>query len=548
MITIRIMIFFSSNLNVFLSEYLYFFIFLFFNRPNNHLIKNGMNDNTDEIIENEEVINLQKRNSFFSKITLIVFVLSSLLFYFDLGPPLPPYYSWFKTDDCYSLKFESFTNNNGILNFSFYADETYELPREYLPNLIKIQGVSSIVNVTYFGARHSNRTQKGNFVNIVVPFHFISSFDFLITCLSDMKLAEFHENITTIDDDRFDGSSKSTQIGPKEELFEHVCLEKKMSLAETLQLSNYNPNPYYTFKFFSYLDEQHSPFQFSNPKNSKKNFDFKLDFECEKHHFNEFISARNIKSERGDCILSPPLDENLWQLILFDLPEIENVRVWSDFDSFDLIVPKVTSSTSLVQSTIYDLQQIQCFDSMTIANFRPNVSVNKEEDSKYIWDVLDQNFTNFREKYVFNYSDKSVKIIAISNDKILDDFRKTIENICIKSSFDCSVSTFQNNQTNELTDMLSKASILIGNHITNLAPMVLMNKGSNVIDFSNKKYACNNWAKKFAQKFSINYYSYYENENCECKNFSKCYPEFPEKVEIDDYNNIKDLILKLLEK
>ncbi|KAK8885338.1 hypothetical protein M9Y10_040784 [Tritrichomonas musculus] len=510
-----------------------------------------MIDNRDEIITKEINENMEeklKTTSIYQKATLFIFILTLILFYIDIGPPLPPYYSWFKTDDCYSLRLESFSNNNGILNFTFYADETYELPREYLPNIIKIRGYSDIVNVTYFGTRYTSRTQNGSFVNIIVPHHFISSFDFLITCLTDVKLAEFHQNITTIDD-YFIGSSKSTQIGPKEELFENVCIEKKTPLIEAFQNDN---NQYYILKFFSYLNEEHIPFQFSPISKKSQRSNFRLDFECERHNYFEYTSSRNIKSEKGDYIFSPTLDENLWQLVLFDLPEIENVRVWSDFSSFDLIVPNVTSAASIVKSSVYDLEQIQCFNSITIANFRSNVLVNNDEDNEYIWDVLNQNFSNFREKYVSNYVSDSVKIILISDDPNLNDFKQIIENICIQSSSDCSVLSFnQNLFKRKLNDLTNKASILIGNHITNLAPMVMMNNGTHVVDFSNKRYACNSWARKLAEKFDINYHSYFgnyneSNETCECYNFSKCYPELPEKVEIDDIDSIKNLLLKIL--
>ncbi|OHT15393.1 hypothetical protein TRFO_14151 [Tritrichomonas foetus] len=426
----------------------------------------------------------------FFPLALAIFIPTLLLFYADLGNPLPPYYPWFKTDDCNALKFESFDIDNGDLNLTFFADETYELPREYLPNIIKVEGASEFMNLTYLGSRATKRSQNGSFVNIIIPFQYISKFHFLITCLKDTKLAEFTENINEVSKS-LKGASSSQQIGPKREKFANVCIEPTKNG--------------YNLLFFSMMKGEHSPFMFGQNNN--------LFYQTQESRFNEFLEQRDLKANKGNFIFTPVVDEEEWQLILFDLPEIYNIKEWSEFHTFEILSPKQSKTSNLLSNRAYEVKYLACYSSLAVAQFNNNVQIT---DHSLINEVLTKNFTEFRSRYVVDYVEKNK--VAISEN--LPEIKKIIEKVCPK----CKVTTFDN-QFNHLNAVTNKANILIGNHLTNLAHIAMMNEKTHVIDFSPKEFACNRFFKDFAKKFNINYHSIWENidHHCQCNNFSTCY-------------------------
>lgn len=486
----------------------------------------------------------RKKQKMHYSLSISIIFLALVLFYFDLGPPLPPYFSWFDTDDCYSIEFFSFHDNGGILNFTFFSAETYELPREYLPNLIKIKAISDLVNITYYGSHITNRTVSGQFFYIIVPHQFISDFTFEITCLDKHHITNIHHTITDLSN-KLPQYSTSRQIGPKEEIYNNVCIEQDESLWDSFKSAN---KPLFKLNFFSMVDEIHVPFEFSSHES-----DFQLKFQASPSKYTDFSGSRDDHHNHGNYLLSPALDENLWQLILFDLPEIENIKAWSNFDRFEFIVPRETSTTTLVQSRFCILHPPQCFKSLAIANFKPNISFIQDE--QYIWSALNQNYTNFRQNYVVNFvhNKSKNKNIIIADDPSLTELSEFISNFCHSNKIKCFVNTVdQNIFKNSLTDKTNKAHLLIGNHISNLAMIALMNNGTSVVDFTPLDYSCNNWTKQFAQKFGVKYHYFYEDERnsdfqCKCSGFSRCYPLNPSKIEVKSIESkIRKLLLNLL--
>ena len=458
----------------------------------------------------------KQKKELYIRLALIIITISLSLFYFDLGAPLPPYTPWFKTDDCYAISFHSFENNNGTLNFTFLADETYELPREYLPNLIKIFGNSTLFNVTYFGSLGSRRSVENNIVTIIVPHQVQANFDFSITCLNDIYIKKISENINFIEK-RNDDMSVIKDLLQNGELFNDVCLSLNKKGFE--------------LSFFSYLNGVHKPFNF---------YPYNLIFRIRENTFNEYTKIFHIGVSKENTIFVPDLNYVPWKQLLFDVPAIINIKEYSNYKDFKIMLPqnKQINNHPFV-SKITDFQNDQCFNSLAISSALTNISIN---DDIALNNVLSTNFDSFRKAYVFNFVEK--KNVAIS--KHLPELQEIIQEACPN----CEITIFDEN-FQRLNSLLNHANIIVGNHISNLAQMIFMNNGTHVVDFSPKKYSCNKWINKFALKFDINYHSIWnftDFNKCDCPHFNVCYPEHPERIENENINldYIRKLFLNIL--
>lgn len=442
---------------------------------------------------------------------LTCIAIAVLLYFFDKGAPLPPFDNNFQSIDCTSVKYKDSVDRNGQIDFQFYTDESVEFPPEYLPYFMTVDIKTEKTEFKYSGDQIENMTRDSSTMQFSVQHTFSGRSQFWIKCL-EKNIALVQKNLSTIEI-KTDDYSYSNELYPHAQTMCDACLEYEKFLYFTQIMGNLDA-----------INFNKKPFR----------------FEFLKWPLSAYLNHKNVVRTNGTSYMIAPFHKELWKRILFNINPIAyemGNRSLANFMQETLFIfrddpdPFATKSLSHFSSKPpMKLDPIQCFKELVMTHTNNWAGVHDKEEMDY---ALSIDFDFLRMRFPRK---KTVPGYIAAPSKYAQTLKTMLPNSAIytiRDDIDAVVAAEQ----------VSKAKVLVGDHISSLINIVWMNKGSTVVDLSSESYSCNPWIKNLAQRLGINYYRAHESDKCECNDWS-CYPEFVLQSELDSHtrNIIEELV------
>jgi hypothetical protein len=426
--------------------------------------------------------------------TLVSILLAFVLKFVDRGPPLPPFGDAFTSIDCHSVKFESYNDRGGFLDFHFAVRPSVEFPPEYLPHFLSIKIETPPTTMSYSGEEITNITRDAHHISFSVVHTWAGPSTITAQCLHNPP-----QSLTgTLSDimHYVPHFSRSDHPGLDHAKFRDVCLE------------------YEKFLYFVQVTGHRPAVPFD---------DESLRFEMLKWPLDAYLKHKNVNMTLRTCFLVAPLDKTLWKMVLLTLIPLAisvegNAKLPADPPLFIFrkeVPPAAPAVLRLFSfSKPVKLDDIMCFDTLLMTS---TFSKLNDKESR-IRRALELDLGPLRRR-VPGFDAIPGRVILAENLWDMLEFH-------IKDRFP-QIELIRLNATDNFTATIAavgSAAVLIGDHISSLVHMLWLNaNGTTVFDLTHQDYACNPWAQNMAQRIAIGYRSFTGNKsNCRCANFG-CY-------------------------
>ena len=458
--------------------------------------------------------------------TTFSIIISSLIYIFHRGPPLPPFQYNDAMIDCHSLSYINSSANDNIINFYLHESETIQYPPEYVPYYISLQTNTKDIVLQFSKAQLKNMSLIDGILKFSLPHPVSGLINVTFQCLGNT----FHSDFVKLDkvNDTDDHTYSTLRFHEDENYttMTNVCLEDGKFLFFAQQ-------PGYSERI---------PFNQSTIK-----------FEILPLVLPAYLNLKNITRTNETSLLLPPFDNSPWKSVLFNLLPIaqalEDEKNSRHFETkkinflFRDIPLKGSGDIVKRFSSIQPakVKEIQCFKRIIIPSSYTDALTAGDPDA-IIKQALNNNFTYLRNSFV-NAQIQNYKI-ALPN--CFKDLEETITEICPQ----CSISIIPTRmEIPKIADLVGSSQILIGNHISNLIHMIWLTPYKTaVLDLTSEHYSCNHWARNLSNNLNISYFNIYKDgtDNCKCKTFI-CYPKGPGDNPQVDIDKFKELFKGALE-
>ena len=288
-----------------------------------------------------------------------------------------------------------------------------------------------------------------------------------------------------------------------------------------------------SFEYFSNYAIYHDGINYFNvmyPLHTKI-FDYKMKPE-----------PKNTTRIDDDVVVIPNIDIFHWKQILFSINplmlSLESLKnrskkihlkaINSTQKGIIDVIRRFMPNVQLTYSNISD----GCFSRVIFPKMNHSIDLT---DDIMLRSHIKQNFSVMQK--IFDHNEVVNKSIALPYS--LSFLNSTIKELCDE----CKVEIISRRDLLYISDLVSRSSYLVGNHISNIVYSVFLANGKgSLIDISPKQDRCIGWETDFTTALNISHIPMYDNKECACKSF-ECYSKSPiNEINLDDFKALLNKI------